>query len=593
MATQALYLKYRPLTFDQVVGQEPITRTLRNALRQGTVRHAYLFTGPRGTGKTTTARLLAKAVNCLAPAEERPCNACAICTAINEGRLLDLIEVDAASNRGIDEIRDIREKARFRPNQSEYKVYVLDEAHMLTGEAFNALLKTLEEPPPHVLFVLVTTEPHKIPATIASRCQRFDFKRVRLQAIVGRLAFICEQEKLQVEAAGLELIARQSTGGMRDAISLLDQMTSYGDTISLEQIQSVLGTVTSDVAARVARALADGDTATGLELVNTAIGDGADPRQLGHDIVELLRGILLVQHGAGIRLLSTSAEQAAEIEALAARMPVLRVVRAIHLFNEATTDIRRGGIESIPQLPLEMAFVQSLLEGSSGSVPLPQATRTSVPVPSPALHETAGDRPEGAQRALRQEQGDAVSYSASPHPGPPAAAEEEARAPTPGGTEGPSATEVEQCGLELEQVKSAWKQILQAMRQRNQATQAVLASGCRPVEVQGDQLTVTVPSKILAEKLRDSQRKAEIEQVMDEVLGVRCRVRLIVASEYAREAGGPSSQGAVTAPDGQSEAIEEKGTVKAGEGHQPEGDVPDPLARWARQRGGKARMVEP
>src|SRR5512139_2656104 len=224
MAAQALYLKYRPQTFEEVAGQEPITRTLRNALRQGRIRHAYLFTGPRGTGKTTTARLLAKAVNCLSPEEERPCNVCTVCKAINEGRLLDLIEIDAASNRGIDEIRDIREKVGFRPSEGRYKVYVLDEAHMLTEPAFNALLKTLEEPPPHVIFTLVTTDPHKIPATITSRCQRFDFRRIPLQAIVDQLAHIAAQEGVTVEPAALELIARQGTGAMRDAISLLDQL---------------------------------------------------------------------------------------------------------------------------------------------------------------------------------------------------------------------------------------------------------------------------------------------------------------------------------------------------------------------------------
>ena len=281
MADQALYLKYRPQTFEEVVGQEPIMRTLRNALRQGKIRHAYLFTGPRGTGKTTTARLLAKAVNCQAPEGERPCNACAICVAINEGRLLDLIEIDAASNRGIDEIRDIREKVGFRPNEGRFKVYVLDEAHMLTEPAFNALLKTLEEPPPHVIFALVTTDPHKIPATIASRCQRFDFRRISLQAIANRLAYIADREAIAVEPAALELIARQGTGAMRDAISLLDQLGSYGTEITLDQVQMVLGTVASEAAGDLVSCLAQGDVAGGLDQINRTLGDGLDPRQYG------------------------------------------------------------------------------------------------------------------------------------------------------------------------------------------------------------------------------------------------------------------------------------------------------------------------
>jgi DNA polymerase-3 subunit gamma/tau len=561
MATQALYLKYRPLTFEQVVGQEPITRTLRNALRQGTIRHAYLFTGPRGTGKTTTARLLAKAVNCLAPAEERPCNACAICTAINEGRLLDLIEVDAASNRGIDEIRDIREKARFRPNQAAHKVYVLDEAHMLTSEAFNALLKTLEEPPPLVLFVLVTTEPHKIPATIASRCQRFDFRRVRLPAIADRLASICQQEGLRVDPAGLELIARQSTGAVRDAISLLDQMTSYGDDISLEQVQLVLGTVASEVATHVIACLADGDPATGLERINVAIADGADPRQLGREIVETLRGVLLVQHRAGTRLLGLSLEQAAAIESLADRLPVRRVVRAVQLFNEATTSLRRGGMDSIPQLPLEMALVQSLMEEES-LAPAPQSLRQRGQGTAPLLREGAGASTLSASPPLARES----RGSTQPQPPP-----DEGTLPTQGSPTAGAAS-----ALALEDVRRSWKQILQAMRQRNPATQAVLFSGCRPVEVYGDQVTVAVPSAILADKLRDAQRMAEIEQVLGEVLGTPCRVKLIVAAEDVT----PAEPSPVL-------------PAQEGEETKNEESIPDPLAIWAKQRGGKARFVEP
>src|SRR5512146_22591 len=243
MSGQALYRKWRSQTFDEIIAQEHVTRTLQNALRGGRVSHAYLFTGPRGTGKTSTARILAKALNCLAedPAA-RPCNQCSICVGITEGRQLDLIEIDAASNRGIDEIRELRDKIGFRPSEARYKVYIIDEVHMLTKEAFNALLKTLEAPPPHAIFVLATTEPDRVPETVRSRCQRFDFRRVPTQKIAQHLGRILEAEGSRAAPEALLAIARRATGSMRDAISLLDQLLSYGDeVIGLARVESVLG----------------------------------------------------------------------------------------------------------------------------------------------------------------------------------------------------------------------------------------------------------------------------------------------------------------------------------------------------------------
>ncbi len=223
MAAQALYRKYRSQTFEEVIGQEHVTTTLRNAIREGRIAHAYLFSGPRGTGKTSTARILAKAVNCLHPdPEQRPDNTCPICTAINEGSLVDLVEMDAASHTSVEHVRELIEKVHFAPTQARYKVYVIDEAHMLSNAAFNALLKTLEEPPPHVIFILATTEPHKIPETVRSRCQRFDFRRIPASLIVQHLRHILEQEGYEAEPAALEQIALVAEGCMRDAVSLLD-----------------------------------------------------------------------------------------------------------------------------------------------------------------------------------------------------------------------------------------------------------------------------------------------------------------------------------------------------------------------------------
>ncbi|HSN93440.1 MAG TPA: DNA polymerase III subunit gamma/tau, partial [Anaerolineaceae bacterium] len=227
--SQALYRTWRPALWEEVVGQEPIVTTLKNAIATNKVGHAYLFAGPRGTGKTTSARLLAKAVNCLdEDLGNRPCNHCANCLAVNEGRFLDLIEIDAASNTSVDDIRDLRDKINFSPSQGRMKVYIIDEVHMLSSSAFNALLKTLEEPPSHVIFILATTEIHKIPATVLSRCQRYEFRRIPVPTIIEKLKILCKQENIKIDDDALSLVARQATGAMRDAISLVDQLSSIG-----------------------------------------------------------------------------------------------------------------------------------------------------------------------------------------------------------------------------------------------------------------------------------------------------------------------------------------------------------------------------
>ncbi|MCI0395542.1 MAG: DNA polymerase III subunit gamma/tau, partial [Chloroflexi bacterium] len=279
--SQALYRKWRPARFDQVIGQEHITRTLQNAVAAGRIGHAYLFSGPRGTGKTTTARLLAKAANCLHedPAE-RPCNDCGPCKAVNEARFLDLIEIDAASNTGVDDIRDLRDKINFSPSEGRYKVYIIDEIHMLSTAAFNALLKTLEEPPPHAIFVLATTEEHKVPLTIKSRCQPFNFRLLTTQEIIRRLEWLVVQEQLIVEPEAIAMIAQHGHGSLRDAESLLDQLVAApGDTITLNRAQVVLGTASSAAIQALVDAWLDGDDQAGLATIHEALASGADARQ--------------------------------------------------------------------------------------------------------------------------------------------------------------------------------------------------------------------------------------------------------------------------------------------------------------------------
>ncbi|ABO48592.1 DNA polymerase III, tau subunit [Desulforamulus reducens MI-1] len=294
MAYKALYRTWRPQYFSDIVGQRHITRTLQNALLQDKVAHAYLFCGPRGTGKTTTAKVLAKALNCLVPTSGEPCNDCENCRAVNEGNSVDVVEIDAASNRGIDEIRDLREKVKFAPSTGEKKVYIIDEVHMLTDQAFNALLKTLEEPPSHVVFVLATTEAHKVPVTILSRCQRFDFRRIKPDEMVGRLQEVAQGANIEVEEEALQLIAKAAEGGLRDALSILDQGAAFAEkTVTTEDIHSILGTVKQDILVKMTHCLAEGKAGEALKLVAEISNRGKDLRLFGREMTSFLRGLLV------------------------------------------------------------------------------------------------------------------------------------------------------------------------------------------------------------------------------------------------------------------------------------------------------------
>jgi len=380
--SQALYRKWRPRLWEQVIGQEHIIQTLRNAVRSDRVGHAYLFAGPRGTGKTTTARLLAKAINCLDdnPAN-RPCDTCAHCLAVNEGRFLDLIEIDAASNTSVDDVRDLRDKINFSPSQGRFKVYIIDEVHMLSTAAFNALLKTLEEPPPHAIFILATTEVHKIPATVLSRCQRHEFRRVPVGMIISHLRQKAEEEGLLADEDALLLIARQSTGSVRDAISLLDQLSSTGERVTLAEAQVVLGTATNEAVVALVEAILARDGAAGLARIQAALDGGSDARQFARQVVEYLRGLLLVRmNNAG--LIDATAETRAQMAAQAARFEVARLLEVIRLFNEAANDSRSAWQ---PGLGLELALAEAVEER---------------PTPAPAaVAQTAAQAGQPAQPA--------------------------------------------------------------------------------------------------------------------------------------------------------------------------------------------------
>ena len=349
---QVFYRKWRPGTFSDLAGQGHVGRTLRQAVIQGRVAHSYLFCGSRGSGKTTTARVLAKAVNCINPDEGDPCQQCGSCRSIADGRNMDIVEMDAASNRGVEEMREIREKVNFQPAQSKRKVYIIDEAHMLTREASNAFLKTLEEPPAHVLFILCTTEADRILPTIQSRCQRYDFHRLPGQTVYERLTLIAQSESIDIEPDALRLIARSCGGSMRDALNVLEQISVSGtESISVAEVKESLGLSRGDAYLDIARLLLAGEATPALDTINRAVWEGADPRQLHKQTMDILHAAMLIALKASSTLDLSDDALAAVGAAIAGKEPK-QVVRAMRLWSEAGAGLRYDAPSTVP---LELA----------------------------------------------------------------------------------------------------------------------------------------------------------------------------------------------------------------------------------------------
>ena len=348
MSYQALYRVWRPQTFEDLVGQDMITKTLKNALATKQTTHAYLFAGPRGTGKTSCAKLFAKALNCPNQVNGDPCNECETCKAITAGRLNDVIEIDAASNNGVEEIRDIRDKVKYAPTQADYKVYIIDEVHMLSTSAFNALLKTLEEPPENVVFILATTDPHKIPATIISRTQRFDFKRITSGAILERMEYILKQKQFEYDEQALNVIARAAEGGMRDALSILDQVLSFGDNkVTLDNALLVTGSVTRENLIKYLSQVQNHETVAGLQTIHAILDEGKDSKRLLEDLINCCRDLLLYKQAPEMLEQTGSVMIDDEFKSMAEKSNPETLYRYIDTLNEQQENMRYSMHQSV------------------------------------------------------------------------------------------------------------------------------------------------------------------------------------------------------------------------------------------------------
>ncbi len=504
---QALYRRYRSQTFGEVVGQEHVTRTLRNAVSTGQVAHAYLLAGPRGIGKTSIARIIAKALNCERAKDGEPCDKCDNCVAIREGRFLDLIEIDAASNRGIDEMRDLRDKVRFAPSQGKYKVYVIDEAHQLTNEAFNALLKTLEEPPAHAVFVLATTEAQRIPATIVSRTQRFDLRRIPHKRVTEQLAQIAGHEKWKAEPAAIDAIARHAQGSLRDAESILDQVAAFtGGAVTARDVEDLLGTSDWEDTAALFDAIAAEDGRTAVVLIGKLVDDGRDLRLFVRRAIDHARALMLAR-ATNAAPDGVSDAIAAKIKEQAPRFSLEKIARIAKRLLEAEQQLRTG--EGTP-LPLEIAILD--LTTAQPGAPTPGAgvprEGAGAPAPRPAAPAAPAPRP-APTRASVVDIASRRTATVAPAPAPDVAR-----------TGGAPTTLVT-----FERVRAAWNTLVEHTMERSVGKAAQLAKA-EPLSMEGTVVVLGFADDFALTIYQDKGR-LELEQSLSTMLGTAIRVRCV------------------------------------------------------------------
>ncbi len=524
MSYVVLARKYRPQTFDEIVGQSHITETLKRAVDRDRLSHAYLFCGPRGIGKTSCARILAKSLNCEKGPTLKPCGRCHSCKEIARGSSFDVIEIDGASNRGIDEVRTLRENVKFAPGYGKYKIYIVDEVHMLTPEAFNALLKTLEEPPDHVKFVFATTEPQKLPATIISRCQRFDFKRLSVNSIIQTLGPVAREEKLKVSREALLAIARAASGSMRDALSILDQAGSLsGNTVGVESVTGMLGIVETQLLFRMSGHLAAGDAAPALEALDEVIEKGKDVRQLNKDLIEHYRNLMVLGVGGAAlsRLVDYPVAVKEQYLEQAGLLSTAQILKTIDLLIEAQETAR---ITQSWRIPLEIAFMKATTAVSGQPV-----KKKDAPVKMSPGQCAEGEGFSPVQVLSSQKKRVDLS-GASPD------GQESGRSEDDDLTLGSEAEQLmaETIRLDLAQIKKSWNALTYAVSREKMSLATLLQEGC-PYRLDEDRLTVSFPQTAAFHKetLEEEPNRRLVERILSERLRVPIVLQLKLAEDHA------------------------------------------------------------
>jgi DNA polymerase-3 subunit gamma/tau len=509
-----------------MVGQQHIIQTLQNSLREGRISHAYLFSGPRGTGKTSAAKILAKAVNCENGPAVEPCNQCSACKRITEGAVMDVVEIDAASNRGVEEIRDIRDKVRFAPTEVRQKVYIIDEVHMLTTEAFNALLKTLEEPPGHVMFILATTEPHRLPATIISRCQRFDFHRVSLQEQVEHLEAVCRKENVAYEPEALQLIARLSDGGMRDALSLLDQAASYTDNrITYADALAITGGVASDQFEQLAAAIGDQDIAKALAVIDDLMQEGKSADKCLESLILYFRDLLLIRMIPDGETVASRIVDPMRFKAIADRFSPSAMIQIIEILNHYQGEIKYS---VQPQTLLEVAVMKICsFPGKETEAVQPPVSRQQENGVIQQLHS----RIEILEKQLSQLQDQIAAGKSAAAPQRPApAAPAKPRIYRKSGINLSGFLRNPNDSL-MKTVKQKWSQVLSQVKEQKITVHAWLIDG-EPVALHEQTVLLAFKSSMHRETTEKPANKQLIEQVMTEVLGQPFRLATVMQKEW-------------------------------------------------------------